>query len=451
MVAFNFIMDKMINFKNNTFSPGYKDDGIYSIYKVFFSILYNNYGNKYKSKLHFLQDTLNNFYFSINTDDKFDFLNLFCKIQKVYHIINRFFYLYKYKKSKLVVDIDLQLNNIKIGDINVISIYHFNNIYLFKIQELLKLIYISLTNSYMYFSEPISIKNPYNNIPFGKSILYYICYVLEEKINIKYIEYKYLDIFLKFKQSDFNMSKFVNNYEYILRDYAIQNHINNSTKETLEYEILDIIKDFNKSYKNDEDKIHISDDFPQDVLIKIFKPYLELKLISDYSLVNKNKIYAKRKLKMKLIEFKKFNPKFGNKIFKLKSIIKKNKFKRVISNIEFNTISKKFNTEEIDNFMNNHLSYKYDQYSTDNDINNNYDENSEDEIPDLIPVANYPENNNVVGENIFNPSIFTQIMFNSQFNNNQEDEDEEEGEYIDEFEGDITSEEYDENDNESIS
>ncbi len=474
MSTFNLIMEKIINFNNNAFSSNYVNDGIYGAYKIFFSILYNNYGNKYKTKFHFLEDVLNNFYFLNRTHEKNEFLNLFYKIQKVYHILNRFSYLYKYKRSKLVVETDLQLNNIKLGGANVVTIYYINNRYLFKIQDLLKLIYISLTNSYIYFSEPLSVKNPYNNLPFGKSILYYISYTLETKINIKFIKYEHLDVFLKFKQSSFNMTKFVNNYEYILREYAIQNHINNSTKQTLKNEILEIIKKFNNFLNSDKKKIHISEDFPDDILLKTFKPYLELKLLSDYSLVSKNRLYAKRALKIKLSEFQKFNPHFGKKIFKLKSIVKKCKFKQIISHAEFNVKCKKFHTNDIDNFMNNHLSYKYDQYTAynendddnndtdndninnnnnnnnnddDNDNNDNNNNNNNDNDNDNNNNDNDNNNNDNVGENIFNLNIITQIIYNSQFNN--EEQENEEQENIHESESELTSEDYD--DNESTS
>lgn len=356
MTTFYKITHKVVNLDNNIFSVKYdKHDKIKGIHKFLFGIMNS------KSKFSYIKLTMNNFYFSKNINEKTDFFNLFCKIQYIYHILNNFVYRYKLKKAKLIVDTDLQLNKIKENDPNVICIYHINSKYLFKIEEILKLIYTSLTNSCDFFSMPIMIKNPYNNIPFGKSILYYIYFYLNSNNTIKFIKHDYLDIFFKFKESNFNMTTFIDNYEYILREYAIKNYINNSTKQTIVYNIKEIIRIFNNQFLNEAHKIIISREFPEEELIRIMKPYLYLNLVSSYSLIQKNRIETKNKLYKKLCEFQMFNPHFGRRIIKFKNIIKNGKIKRVKSHIEFNMKHKKFTTYEINNFMNNHLSYKYEE------------------------------------------------------------------------------------------
>lgn len=412
MSTFNKIINRVINLDNNIFSLNYdKNDKVQGIFKIFFIILSNIHLYKnYKNKFDYVEKTMNDFYFSKKQNEKTEFFNLFCKIQHIYHIINKFFYLYRYKKSKLIVNTDLQLNTIKETDPNIICIYHINLKYLFKIDELLKLIYTSLTNSFSFFSEPLPIRNPYNNIPFGKSILYYIYYYLSSYTKINLIKPDHLDIFFKFKECNFNMTKFVNNYEYILIEYVIKNYINNSTKKILIDDIKEIIKSFNSNFSNEYYKIRICEDFPEDELIRIMKPYLYLSLRSHYSLVQKNKIEARKKLYLKLREFQRFNTQFGRKIIKFKDVVKNGKIKRVKSHIEFNMKHKKFNTYEIDNFMNNHLSYKYDRY----------DYNESDEEPQIIF------------------SVVRHISINTQ-QNNESYEDEEDEHYEEE-------EEYYEND-----
>jgi hypothetical protein len=208
--TFNLIIRKIINLDNNIFSYNYdKTDKVGGIHKIFFNIFFTNQLNNYKSKFYFLKVIVDNFYFTNKIQQRNEFLDLFYKIQKNYHTLNRFAYLYKLKKSKLIVNSDMQLNTIDINDINVICIYHVNSKYLFKIEDLLKIIYISLTNCFSFIAEPITIKNPYNNISFGKSILYYIYYYLISYSKIKYIKSDYLDIFFKFKESNFNMTKFI--------------------------------------------------------------------------------------------------------------------------------------------------------------------------------------------------------------------------------------------------
>lgn len=366
MTTFNKIINKVVNLDNNIFLYNYdKNDKIGGLNKILFYALSTNKNNNfYKNKFYFLKENINNFYFSQKPTECNEFINLFYKIQKIYHILNRFCFLYKYKKSKIIVETDLQLNSIKINDKNVICIYHIDSKYLFKIDELLKLIYTSLTNCFSFFSEPINIKNPYNNIPFGKSILYYIYFKLILDTKLNFIKHDYIDIFFKFTHCNFNMTKFVNSYEYLLREYAIKNYLNNLTKRTMKQEIINMLKNYNTFINTQNKKIIISNEFPDDELIKIMKPYLYLDLVSNFSLIKNNQIDAKRKLYKKLYEFQEFNPTFGKKIIKLKNIIDTNgKFKRVKSHFEFDTRHKKFYTYEIENFMNNHLEYKYEDYS----------------------------------------------------------------------------------------
>ena len=418
MSTFNKIINKVVKLDNNIFSLKHDNsDNISGIHKIFFGMLENDVFKIYKNKFYFIQESMNNFYFSKQENEKEIFFNLFCKIQTIYHTLNRFVYLCKYKKSKLIVDNDLQLNKIKENELNVICIYHINSKYLFKIEDLLKIIYMSLTNNFSFFSEPISIKNPYNNIPFGKSILYFIYTYLVLNAKIMFINPDYLDIFFKFKGCNFNMTKFLNNYEYVLREYSLKNYLNNSTKQNVLDDIKLIVDSFNSNFFKQYNKIKIDEEFPQDELIKIMKPYLYLYLVSIYSLVQKNRIDAKKQLYTKMREFQRFNPQFGKKTIRLKDIVKNGKIKKVKSHIDFDMKCKKFNTYEIETFMTNHLSYKYESYEF---------EEGEQETQAEIPLifSFYP-----------NSEIHTQPQLNTNPNedeeskeNNEPKEDEQEDE-----------------------
>ena len=102
-------------------------------------------------------------------------------------MLNRFVYNYKYNKAKIVVDTDMGLNKLNINDHNVFCLFHNNSKYLFLINDLIKIINSSLTNSYMFFSQPLPSKNPYNNLPFTKSNLYNIYLFLKFKIYLNQI------------------------------------------------------------------------------------------------------------------------------------------------------------------------------------------------------------------------------------------------------------------------
>ena len=105
---------------------------------------------------------MNNFIIKNNKEK--EVLNYFNKIQRTYHSLNRFLFIYKFKKAKLIVTTDIGLNEIKENDKNVICIYQENNKYLFKIYDLLKIINMSLIHSQNFFADPLCIKNPYNNL-----------------------------------------------------------------------------------------------------------------------------------------------------------------------------------------------------------------------------------------------------------------------------------------------
>lgn len=354
MTTFHKIIYHVIKIDNNIFSLNYDiNDNINLIHKVFLHNLSNNAILKnYKNKFEYVQEAIfNNFYLFEKQQEKNKCFSLFCKIQQIYHILNKFIISYKVKKSKLIVDTDLQLNQITEKDKNVISIYHINSKYLFRIEDLLKIIYMSLTNNSSFFSKPLSIKNPYNNMPFGKSILYYIYYFLTSNATIKFLKSEYLFLFLKFKDCNFNITEFFYNYEYFLRECAIKNYINNSTKQTIVNDIKEMINSFNRKSL---EKINISTNFPDNYLIQIMKPYLRIKLLSTYSLVKQKRYHAKKILFKKMQEFILFNPNFGKKTVK----VTKDRNKRIKTHLEFNMKHTKFNIYENDDFMNNHLLLK---------------------------------------------------------------------------------------------
>ena len=353
MTTISYITNKVLNMDNNVFSLNYdKSDPIKPILQLVFMSLVNN---RYNSKFIMLKQTLCSFLkFS-----REDFIDLFCKIQKTYHSFSRLAFIYKYKRSAMSVTTDIGLNDITVNDKNVICIYHFNSRYLFNINDLLKIITTSITNSYMFFSQPLPSKNPYNNLPFTKSNLSNIYLFLKFKTNI------YNDLFVKFFHCDFNLTTFYHKYEYLLRQYILDNFIKNSTEDVLIQEIKKMINIFNKKTTK---KITVNDEFPKKRLIKIMKPYLMLYLQSHYSFVPIIKNNAIVLLNSKLKKFQKFNPKFGRKIYKLGFKNYANfKKKSYIKSVEFLDNHIAFNCDEEVNFLKNHTYY--------NELDNSIEEN----------------------------------------------------------------------------
>jgi hypothetical protein len=441
MSIYHKIVKNVLHLDNNIFSNTYQsNDKINNIHKAFLSNLCSeHYLKYYKNKFIYVNVFLHNFHFSKFPHLKTEYLNLFYTIQKYFHILNRFVYSYKYKKSKILIKSDLQLNEIKPNDDNVICIYHINSRYLFKIEELLKIIYVSLTNTSSFFSEPITIKNPYNNIPFNKSILFHIYIFLMNKAKIRFIKTEYLEVFFQFKKFNFNLTNFMDHNEISIRNYAIRDYLKNSKTDILCDFINDIILNYNRGLPKNQ-QILISNDFPKTKLVEVFKPFIRLKLLSKYSLNPKIKMDAKYFIEYKLNEFQSYNPKFGRKYIKYKIITNEVNCEQYNFNqkrkiyIKFDSKHKAFYTGKINEFMKNHINYKYNYYEgiIDDIIENNINENNEiyenhiisdnndsDSDGDTETIISYNEynNNDTIIENISQISQSNEPILNSFLHN----------------------------------
>jgi hypothetical protein len=251
------------------------------------------------------------FYHSINHNGfltqvhKTDFNDKFYAIQQVCTGFQKLAHIYKYKKAPIIVDTDICLNKINITDKNVMCIYQNNFKYLFNVLDLIKIANHALTHSESFYSDPKPLKNPYNNMYFSKSNLYNIYFY------IKYNTTLHSDLFSKYFDVNFNLTDFNSKYEYILREYSIENYVKNSSINVLFVEALRMFSEYNYSKYN---KFRIDANFPREVIVKIMKPYLLLHMQSLHSLVQTKKTHATLILKKKLLALYKFNSNFGKKI-----------------------------------------------------------------------------------------------------------------------------------------
>ena len=364
-MTINYITNKIINLDNNIFSLNYDNfDKVDTIFKILFYSLANN---SYKNKFIMFKETLNSF-LSFSREK---FIQYFCKIQKTYYALCRFAFLYKYKKSVMSVTTDIGLNDISINNKNVLCIYHSDTRYLFNINDLIKIINMSLINNNLFFAEPLPSKNPYNNLPFLKSTLYNIYFFIKFNTNI------YDDLFFKFFHCNFDLSLFYKKYEYLLREYAINNFIKNLTVANFIGEINKMLYRYNY---NNNNKIIISNEFPKKKLMQIMKPYLVLYLQSSYSLIPIIKVKSGIELNNKLNKFQAFNPLFGRKIIKLDFKIDANFKKKVfIKYYEFNDKHIAFNDYNHKNFLKNQLNFNQANINENDIEESNNEENDMEE------------------------------------------------------------------------
>ena len=324
-----------------------------SLQKIIYFMLINKKEYSMEVKFKFFNVEINNIF--LTEEQKEDFINIFCKIQKTYFALSRFAYIYKYNKAKVVVDTDLCLNPIDINNKNSICLFQEKNKYYFKINDLINIINNSLSNSPNFFSDPLITKNPYNNMPFNKSTLYNIYFNIIT--NTKIIP----ELIHKFFLSNFDIDKFEKEYEYLIREHSIHKFVKNSNDITLYNSVLIMIDCYNDRYdffyNNKKNKIFIHPDFPKKKLVEIMRPYLLLYFLNNYSLISTTKINSKIMLYDKLKEFYNFNPCFGKKNIKIETHFSKNGKKKHKNIISFNDKHIDFYKED-NNFLTSHISDK---------------------------------------------------------------------------------------------
>jgi len=393
MTTYSLIIKKTLNINNNLFFKQDHKDNIDPIIRLVFWLNTINNTKKplYRAKFENLIVCLESFLIKDQKEE--EVLDYFCKIQRTYHTLNRFVFRYKYKKSKIVVNTDMTLNELHESDKNVICIYQENSRYLFKIFDILKIINMSLIHSQNFFAMPIPIKNPYNNVPFSKSILYSIYNYL---VSNKTILYRIDDteLFLKFHRCHFRLTKFINKYEYLLREKTIINTTINSMTNALHLDIKNMLELFNNN-KLSKNRIFIDDKFPKEKLVTTFMPYLILYINSKHLLVPTLKFKASCELEEKLINFQKENPLFGRVKIIYKNIIsKQGSIYRVKVKETYNDKCTHFDKYDNDAFLEDHLSYTYNSFAHSSIFNNEFEEEEEEEEQYLI------DNNSDYDDNI---------------------------------------------------
>jgi len=370
METYKLIIKNIAHCDINFFNQDTTHNNVNTNIRLAFGIMYElklTVVNKFK----FFDNTINGL---IIKGHESDFIDYFCRIQKTYNILNRLVKIYKYKRTKIVSNTDMYLNTLNVNDNNVICIVQNNSKYLFRIHDLIKIIDTSLVNSYMFFAQPLPIKNPYSNIPFNKSDLYNIYFFIRYKTDL------YSELYFRFFRENFNINCFKYKNEYILREYSIRNFVYTSPENTLVTEIMTMINYYNiycNKY-NLQSKLNIDADFPKNKMIKIFQPYLLLHMNTVYGMIGFEREQMSILFIRSMRRFYKFNPKFGRKIIKLfyKPGIG---FKRKIcgKQIEFDDKHIKFLdvAAQKERFLDDHLETEHSVYR--GVIDNSYEETDE--------------------------------------------------------------------------
>jgi hypothetical protein len=135
-------------------------------------------------------------------------------------------------------------------------------------------------------------------------------------------------------------------YSYLLREFAINQYIKNTSTEILVEDIFDMLDYYNKH--NPKKMITIHEDFPSKKLVEIMKHYLHFFLHSKHSCIEHVWLYSNLVLEIKLTCFYNFNPFFGRKKYVRNYINGKHKY-----SVVFNEKHVRFCKDG--NFINSHI------------------------------------------------------------------------------------------------
>lgn len=279
----------------------------YNAIQLIYNIYYLPYNKKYSkyNKFNILNNViLNNKY--ITDSEKEFFLLEFSKAQKRYSAFRNLAIMYRFKyANKFESDTDLCFNKFNQLNENIlIQLFENKILYKFRISDLLNIINKALSNAPEFFADPCAIRNPYTNLPFSLANLYNIYFKLRTTNYIIPI------LFHQYFISNFDIEKFKNDNECIIRDKCIENFIkSDSIDEKYEY----IMRMFYVYYNYIYFTLHPQ--FPKNILVNIFKDYLKLFLLREFSLNPSIRNKCNIQLQYKLALFSQLNPEFGKKIW----------------------------------------------------------------------------------------------------------------------------------------
>uniref|UniRef100_A0A6C0I322 Uncharacterized protein n=1 Tax=viral metagenome TaxID=1070528 RepID=A0A6C0I322_9ZZZZ len=255
-------------------------------------------------KFGYLQTILNNPFYSQEQKDQF--LQIFQVCQKHCHAFYRFGNMIKKRRAPIKNNTDMIMNHIDPFGRNVMTIYQDGSRYLFTTMDMKKLIESSLSNSPMFIAEPLAIKNPYNNVPFSKAILYSVYFFMKSQDVVM------STLFHRYFLCNFDLMEFSKIDAVLIRDVAIENYIRNGDVTMLYNTCRAMIRKRNNSHSK---KCHIviHDEFPKERLVNILRPCLRLFYTSIYSLDINARYSSEEELEWKLNTLQQRHPLFGRK------------------------------------------------------------------------------------------------------------------------------------------
>ena len=262
-----------------------------------------HYPSYVKEKYKHIKDNILGNIFTSKQDAECIF-DIFSKTQRNVLALNKLLYIYRVKKAKVKINMDLCMNEISPTEKNVFVLLQNKFKYYFIVSDLVNIINRCLMNSPNFFSEPLRSKNPYNNIEFTEADLYNMYFFMKSRLSIV------PELIQNFFICGMKLNVFKEKCECLIREVYIHNYIYTSHWSVLHL----LIDDMFELSKECTTYLRIHEHFPKDKLVEIMRPYLHLYYIYSFYIdgtsKKENSYYT---LKKKLRNFVRFNPHFGRK------------------------------------------------------------------------------------------------------------------------------------------
>ena len=247
----------------------------------------------------------------IDEERRENMLSVFSKSQRTYRGFSRLALLHKISHSRTYsADTDLCFNPLTSLNSKIItSIYddEVRTIYKFRISDVINITKAALSNAPSFFIEPLSIKNPYTNLPFSISQLYHLYFVFRKS------SYIMPSLFHHFFECNFDLEEFASRHEALIRDESLKIFLITSTHDQKYFHIMKMLT----LHEEHISAIMIHPHFPAKKLVEGLSPFLKDYLYGMYSINPSLRFHARRRLRTSLIRFTKLNPSYGRKVFRI--------------------------------------------------------------------------------------------------------------------------------------
>ena len=223
--------------------------------------------------------------------------------QRHYFAFAKFARIFRMRRTNVHIDFDLYMNPLSPTSRNTFVLLDNDKIYYFSLADLSHLLTEALTYSHLFCSEPLTVKNPYNNLPFNVSTLYNIYF---QMMSAMFVIPKFIR---RYFECGFNIYLFKKHNESELREHIVRQYVVKTDPTIIVPDIIHMLKRFDM-----RTHLYIDPEFPQNVLVDAMKPYITLYYLMKYTSDHIRRHQYTNDLRAHLKKFIELNPGFGRRI-----------------------------------------------------------------------------------------------------------------------------------------